>query len=83
MQSPRLSDATEAAVTAYLAAKADATRANAALYAAARRAAIALRDDGLTLSAVGDALGVTRARAHQLISSLSSGLEGEGTKERK
>lgn len=66
-----MSEGSEAALAAYLAAKAEANRANAALYAAARLAAVALRiDDGLSVPAVGESLGVTPARVYQLLASV-------------
>lgn len=66
-QPSRISPDAESAVAAYLTAKADATRAGAALYVAARRAIVALRDDGLNMSAACDALGISRARGYQLL----------------
>jgi hypothetical protein len=75
---PRASGS-EAAVAEYLALKEKATAINGALYAASRRAALALHDDGLTLSAIGDTLGVTRARAHQLLQSVAAApVDAEG-----
>jgi hypothetical protein len=69
------SPAAETAVAEYRRAKAAADRANGALWSALRRAAIALRDDGLSLAGIGGALGVTKTRAAQIMTSIGERTE--------